>query len=98
MIDYFSLILVLSFMFFHNIFMLLSGLVIAFLSINKHRLTNLNIKSSDGKKLVKRDNLSKEEISLKVEQDDTYHISLVEIVEESGFIPSEDTNNDNLAA
>ena len=98
LIEYLSLILVLSFFIIHNIYLELIGIGIAILSINKSDIISIfnpiivindkKIKSNKQKETSKNLNNIKEKTIL----------SLVETIEESGFIPSIDKNEDNNAA
>lgn len=98
LIEYLSLILVLSFFIIHNIYLELIGIGLAILSINKSVIisifnpiiviNNKKIKSNQQKETSKNLNTIKEKSIL----------SLVETIEESGFIPSIDKDEDNNAA
>ena len=98
LIEYLSLILVLSFFIIHNIYLELIGIGLAILSINKSAIISIfnpiivindkKIKSNQQKETSKNLNTIKEKSIL----------SLVETIEESGFIPSIDKDEDNNAA
>ena len=98
LIEYLSLTLVLSFFIIHNIYLELIGIGLAILSINKSTIisifnpiiviNNKKIKSNQQKETSKNLNTIKEKSIL----------SLVETIEESGFIPSIDKDEDNKAA
>lgn len=98
LIEYLSLILVLSFFIIHNIYLELIGIGLAILSINKSVIISIfnpiivindkKIKSNQQKETSKNLNTIKEKSIL----------SLVETIEESGFIPSIDKDEDNNAA
>jgi len=98
LIEYLSLTLVLSFFIIHNIYLELIGIGLAILSINKSTIisifnpiiviNNKKIKSNQQKETSKNLNTIKEKSIL----------SLVETIEESGFIPSIDKDEDNNAA
>ena len=94
LIEYLSLILVLSFLIIHNIYLELIGIVLASLSINKSFLKNI-IRSKTvikDKKIISRPQkeLSKNLITVKEKS----ILSLVESIEETGFIPSIDKDSD----
>ena len=100
MIDYLSLILVLSYILLHNIYVVLIGLILAVSSINRIFIEKL--KSSIYNKIqsvskIKKDYTKNKETS-EFKSDDTNTISLVEIIEESGFIPSIDKDDNSNAA
>ena len=98
LIEYLSLILVLSFFIIHNIYLEFIGIGLAILSINKSVIISIfnpiivindkKIKSNQQKETSKNLNTIKEKSIL----------SLVETIEESGFIPSIDKDEDNNAA
>jgi len=98
LIEYLSLILVLSFFIIHNIYLEFIGIGLAILSINKSAIisifnpiiviNNKKIKSNQQKETSKNLNTIKEKSIL----------SLVETIEESGFIPSIDKDEDNNVA
>ena len=97
-LDYLSLLLVLSFILFHKIHLVLAGISLSIYSINSNLINSLIKNKIHSKKIEDKtaiDNstktIDKKEESLKK---DTV-ISLVEEIEESGYIPSlakEDTN------
>ena len=98
LIEYLSLILVLSFFIINNIYVELIGIGLALLSMNKSF-----IKSIINTKLVIRDkkiksNPPKETTENLIKIKDKSILSLVETIEESGFIPSIDKDEDNNAA
>ena len=98
LIEYLSLILVLSFFIIHNIYLEFIGIGLAILSINKSVIISIfnpiivindkKIKTNQQKETSKNLNTIKEKSIL----------SLVETIEESGFIPSIDKDEDNNAA
>ena len=98
LIEYLSLILVLSFFIIHNIYLEFIGIGLAILSINKSVIITIfnpiilikdkKINSNQQKETSKNLNTIKEKSIL----------SLVETIEESGFIPSIDKDEDNNAA
>tara|TARA_B100000579_G_scaffold306431_1_gene256209 strand:- start:855 stop:1175 length:321 start_codon:yes stop_codon:yes gene_type:complete len=97
-IDYFSLILVLSYIFFHNIYTVFIGIAMALFSINKKQLSSLNKTFFHRTTLTKQDDKLKDRKKIEIQSADKNQVSLVEIIEESGFIPSSDNKNDNIAA
>ena len=99
-LNYLSLILVLSFFIIKNILFVLIGISIALLSINKKKLhgfiqtlsiyinTKNELKTSDSKPVPSKD--------IVIAKNDS--LTLVEAIEEYGFIPSQENNNKNNAA
>ena len=98
LLEYLSLALVLSFFIIHNIYLELIGIGLALLSINKKLIigiTNTKIEIND-KKI--NSNIQKEKSKNSITIKEKPILSLVETIEESGFIPSIDTEKDNNAA
>ena len=98
LIEYLSLILVLSFFIIHNIYLEFIGIGLALLSINKKLIigiTNTKIEIND-KKI--KSNIQKEKSKNLITIKEKPILSLVETIEESGFIPSIDKEKDNNAA
>ena len=98
LIEYLSLILVLSFFIIHNIYLELIGIGLALLSINKKLIISIInpkivIKDKKIKSNIQKDK-SKNLLTIKEKP----ILSLVETIEESGFIPSIDKEKDNNAA
>ena len=102
LLDYFPPILILSYFFIHNIFLVIIGTLVSIYIININSinsllgfiLKNLNNKKST-KELNKNNNeFTTESANMKFEEYDT-NISLVEIIEEFGFIPSLDKTDDS---
>ena len=94
--DYFTLILVLSFFFLHNIYLVIIGIMLSLFTINKEKI-NKYIKSN---KIKKKKN-NNEKIETKNTKDlikENSLLTLVEEIEELGFIPSKDNEDDNCAA
>ena len=99
--EYLSLSLILSYFFIHNIFLVLLGLTFSFYLININVINNFLIYI--GKKLeiinshrdIKKDNMDKKDeyIRIELEQEDS-NLKLVKEIEELGFIPSLNKNND----
>ena len=88
-LDYISLSLVISFLFFHNIFLVIFGIILSLYSINKNKI----IKSinyfpeinSQNKKNSSQDVQDIKQIESRLEKS---NIELVDLVEQTGFIPS----------
>tara|TARA_B100000579_G_scaffold64592_1_gene47817 strand:+ start:425 stop:745 length:321 start_codon:yes stop_codon:yes gene_type:complete len=97
-IEYISLLLVLSYTLFHNIYAVFIGIAIAIISINKKLLISLNKTFFYKTLLVKKDDKLIVIKKTEIEKDVKKQVSLVEIIEESGFIPSIDNKDDNIAA
>ena len=102
-LDYFSLLLVLSFIIFHNIYIVWAGILLSIYELNRNLVTNLfknkiNTRTIEDKvednKDMSREIKKKKETSL---NKDTF-ISLVETIEEFGYIPSLDKDDNNKAA
>ena len=97
LIEYISLFLVLSFLIIHNIYLELIGIGLAILSINKSFIISIINKivikdkrlKSNPQKITSEKLITIKEKSI---------LSLVETIEESGFIPSIDKDQDNNAA
>ena len=93
LIKYSSLGLVLSYILFHNIYIVIAGILLSLYEINKKSINSLKsylIDSEKNNPNVKTNNikLSPEIIKNKNEQ----NLMLVEKVEELGFIPSKNSN------
>ncbi len=89
LLDYLSLSLVVSFFILHNIIIVLVGIVLAIYKINESKIVK-NIATIYNKTINKNTN----NVSIVNEQtankklDDESLLSLVEVIEESGIIPS----------
>ena len=104
-IDYLSLMIILSYAFIHNIYLVLLGISISAYLINIEFIDNfirhLNKKLSNKKGVENKEDNEK---VLKTESSRIILInkdskpSLVETIEELGFIPSLDKNDDSNAA
>ena len=101
--EHLSLLLVLSYFFFHNILMVISGVVLAIYMINisfinNHIFKNMNNVKREDDKEVKID----PDIELNLKRADSSNegdlISLVDVIEESGFIPSLEKDDFSNAA
>ena len=96
MIEYLSLFLVLSYLIFHNIYFVFFGIILAFYSLNSFVITNIIVDFVNKIKLVKK---SEKDLKIfKSEKDDANNLALVEVIEESGFIPSANKKDDLNAA
>ena len=100
-IEYLSPTLVLSYFFVHNIFLVLIGIILSLYLININRIDSfmrfIN-KNSISKELAKNEKVIKSDLNnIKPNKEDT-KLSLVEEIEEFGFIPSIDNKNDSNAA
>tara|TARA_Y100001970_G_C13592714_1_gene536303 strand:- start:38 stop:364 length:327 start_codon:yes stop_codon:yes gene_type:complete len=95
-----SLILVISFFFVHNIFLVQAGILIAIFEINKDYLYDKN--SFNKKKIADKEieiNSSIKIESKKMDLNrDKERLTLVETVEELGYIPSKGKGEDTNAA
>ena len=100
-IEYFSLTLILSYFFIHNIFLVMIGIIFSLYLININ-LINRIIKSINEKLIYKKENIEQnvnnKEIktnptNTKSTKEDT-NLTLVESIEELGFIPSVEKNDD----
>ena len=99
--EYFSLILVLTFIPLHNIYLVFSGIILSLYLINKKYINNLINKVTNI--LFNYQEIQKES-SFDIATnnldliDDEHDISLVDKVEESGVIPSTSKDDENIAA
>ena len=100
-IESLSLLLVISFFIFHNIYIVLIGVCLALYLINKDN-NDASLKAKKNKELHK-DNI-KHNSDIKIENNndiskkDDSNMKLVEAIEEYGFIPSVDEKDDRNAA
>jgi len=99
-IEYISLLLNLSFFLLHNIYIVFIGIILALYIINKKIINkllgsitdNINKKKSTLKiAYSKRESIEEESI------EEDLNLSLVETIEESGYIPSIHIKDDNIA-
>ena len=103
--EFFCLALVLSYFSIHNIFLVIIGISLSIYLINTNRIEsskgyiNINHHTEDLTKNSKDKDISMDFKSIDIDliNHDT-NFKLVEIIEESGFIPSIDKNNDINAA
>ena len=98
LVEYLSLALVLSFFIIHNIYLEFIGIGLALLSINKKLIIGItNTKIEINNKKISS-NIQKEKSKNYITIKEKPILSLVETIEESGFIPSIDKEKDNNAA
>ena len=85
----------------HNIYIVVIGVILSLLELNKDFIYNL-IKSKRLKKINKDKGNIDNFIKTKSKEIEAYNensgLSLVETIEELGFIPSIDNNNENKVA
>ena len=104
-IEYLSPIMVFSYFFIHNIFLVLIGITFSLYLININMINNLkksiykNVTvKNESKDLNKNENkINSNTINLKSTKEDK-KLTLVEEIEEFGFIPSIDKKNNSNAA
>ena len=98
LIEYLSLVLVLSFFIMQNIYLEFIGIGLALFSINKKLIISIiNPKIAIKDKKI-NSNIQKEKSKNLITIKEKPILSLVETIEESGFIPSIDKEKDNTAA
>ena len=94
LIKYSSLGLVLSYILLHNIYIVIAGILFSLYELNKNRINSLMryiFNSKENNMYVKKfDIKNSSEIII---NKNIQKIKLVEQVEESGFIPSKDSNS-----
>ena len=100
-LEYLSLLLVISFVVFHNIFIVVAGIVLSLCIINK-KLIDDSLKFIISKTKLSKSNkkissVLKPTPLIDTKKDDS-QISLVEAIEESGYIPSIEKNTKQDAA
>jgi len=104
-IEYLSPTLVLSYFFIHNIFLVLIGITISLYLININMINNLKksiyknlVVKNESKDLNKNDKeINVNTINIKSTKEGK-KLTLVEEIEEFGFIPSIDNKNNSTAA
>ena len=104
-IEYLSLILIFSYFFVHNIFLVLIGIIFSLYLININMINNLkksineHFRMKNGsKELNKNDKeITLNTINIKPTKEEN-KLTLVEEIEEFGFIPSRDKKNNSNAA
>ena len=88
--DLISFLLVISYFFVHSIIFVIVGICLALYSINKNKLKDLL--KSNRKMLLTKENIINKKIDKEIlklkEKSEFSKLTLVEYVEESGFIPS----------
>ena len=99
--DSLSLLLVISFFIFHNIYIVIIGVSLALYLIKKDNKEK-SLKSMSNKELntdnIKHKSIIKTEGSTTISKKEDYHMTLVEEIEEYGYIPSLDEKEDSNAA
>ena len=104
LLEYFNLILILSYFGIHNIFLVIIGIIFSLYLINRKFI--ISIIGSVNKKLFikkvsidfnKNDNTKKSD-SIKLQPTKDSKLTLVETIEELGFIPSKDKSDHRDAA
>ena len=99
-IEYVSLIFVMSYFWFHEIIMVITGMIIAVLLINISFINDLISKTKKMRKnKTERKVKGEPNVNINTNQKsigkEKTLISLVEMIEESGFIPSLESNLNN---
>ena len=100
-LEYFSLLLVITYIKIHSLSLLIIGTILAFYCIKKKAIDYIieKYKIVLFKNLIlKSNNENRSEISENKHKSDKSHFSLVERVELLGFIPSVNNENDDIAA
>ena len=105
LIEYLSPIMIFSYFFIHNIFLVLIGIMFSLYLININMINNLkksiyeNLAVKDESKDLNKNQkkLNSNTINLKSTKEDK-KLTLVEEIEEFGFIPSIDKKNNSNAA
>ena len=104
-IEYLSLIMVFSYFIIHNIFLVLIGITFSLYLININMINNIkksiykNLHVKNESKELNKNNkeINSNTINIKSTKEDK-KLTLVEEIEESGFIPSIDKKNNTNAA
>jgi len=100
-LEYLSLLLVISFVVFHNIFIVLAGIVLSLYIINNKLIDDslefIISKTKFSQSNKKISSVLKPKLIIETKKDDS-QISLVEAIEESGYIPSIEKNTKQDAA
>ena len=102
LLDYFSIILVLSYFFINNIIIVIAGVILSIYALNKEVCHKVAISLSNLRRLIGN------KIEIPAKNDKVYEVkkgidnitqySLAERIEELGFIPSADKNNNDYPA
>mgnify|MGYP001472409862 CR=1 FL=1 len=105
LIEYLSPVLILTYFFLHNIFLVLIGITFSLYILNIKMINNLKksiTKNLVTKKELKKANKNDKELNLntinKKSTKEDSKLTLVEEIEELGFIPSIDRKNNTNAA
>jgi len=91
-IEYFSLALILSYLILHNIFLVLIGIMFSIYLINSNLIDNYIWCSNKNDKNIKASSINKKLIKKDID------LKLVEAIEELGFIPSLEKDDDTKVA
>ncbi len=99
--DSLSLLLVISFFIFHNIYIVIIGVSLALYLINKEN-TEKSLKLKSNKELntdnIKHKRTCETESGNNILKKEDINMKLVDLIEECGFIPSLDKKEDGNAA
>ena len=99
--DSLSLLLVISFFIFHNIYIVIIGVSLALYLINKENTDKL-LKLKSNKELstdnIKHKRIGETESGNNILNNEDVNMKLVNLIEEYGFIPSLDEKEDSNAA
>tara|TARA_B100000945_G_scaffold77972_1_gene60232 strand:- start:1052 stop:1378 length:327 start_codon:yes stop_codon:yes gene_type:complete len=99
-LEYLSLVMILSYFLVHNIFLVITGICSSLLLININYINRLM--KPINRKIIKdfnKNNKEKKSDSIIINsKKEVSQLSLVETVEELGYIPSIDKNNSSKAA
>ena len=100
-IEYLSLILVLSFFYFHNIKIVILGIILSICELNKDFISKItdqkeNKKFTEEEEEATKDNIDNAKSKYLALENQVDKLTLVEAIEEFGFIPSiiDDENTD----
>ena len=104
LIEYIPPTLILLYFIIHNIFLVLISITFSLYLININMINNIKrsiskdlvIKKESKETNIKGKQIKSNTINIKSSKEDT-KLTLVEEIEELGFIPSVDNNNNNLA-
>ena len=100
-IESLSLLLVISFFIYHNIYIVIIGVSLALYLINKdntYEILKLKRSKELNKVNFKHKSFIKTESNTTISKKEDFHMSLVEKIEEYGFIPSLDEKDDRNGA
>ena len=96
LIEYLSLILVLSFFILHNVILVIIGIIFSIYVMNKNIINNFTkyiINKKNNTKDIKLNPLIREEFKELDHKNKENVVSLVDTIEELGFIPSKDKDD-----